>query len=100
LSNCLERKENILFSYLHGSFSEGRPFRDIDIAVFVNGARISKERALDFEVSSSVRMERTIRVLVDVKVINYAPLAFQYYSTAGTLLRVAGSLRIIGIFLN
>jgi predicted nucleotidyltransferase len=86
LTNCLEKEETILFAYLHGSFAEGRPFRDIDIAVFVDGSRISKERALDFEVSSSIRLEKIIRMPVDVKVINYAPLAFQYYSTAGTLL--------------
>jgi predicted nucleotidyltransferase len=86
LSNCLKKEETILFAYLHGSFAEGRPFRDIDIAVFVDGRRISKKGALDFEVSSSIKLERTIGVPVDVKVINYAPLAFQYYSTAGTLL--------------
>jgi predicted nucleotidyltransferase len=86
LSNCLGKKEPILFAYLHGSFAEERPFRDIDIAVFVDGSRISKKEALDFEVSSSIKLGKTIRMPVDVKVINYAPLAFQYYSTAGTLL--------------
>jgi predicted nucleotidyltransferase len=35
LSGFLEGEEGILFAYLHGSFSEGRPFRDIDVAVFV-----------------------------------------------------------------
>ena len=86
LSQSLGKEGLVLFAYLHGSFAEGKPFRDIDIAVFVDGLRISKERALDFEVSSSIRLEKTIRMPVDVKVINYAPLTFQYYSTAGTLL--------------
>jgi len=86
LTNCLEKEETIRFAYLHGSFAEGRPFRDIDIAVFVDESRFSKKEALDFEVSCSVKLERTIGMPVDVRVINYAPLAFQYHSTAGTLL--------------
>jgi predicted nucleotidyltransferase len=86
LGQSLETEENVLFAYLHGSFAEGKPFRDIDIAVYVDTSRISKEKALDFQVSTSIRLEKPIRMPVDVKVINYAPLAFQYYSTAGTLL--------------
>jgi predicted nucleotidyltransferase len=86
LSNCLEKEEPILFAYLHGSFAEERPFRDIDIAVFVDGSRISKARALDFEMSISLRLEKIIKMPIDVKIINYAPLAFQFYSTAGRLL--------------
>ena len=86
LSNCLEKEEPILFAYLHGSFAEERPFRDTDIAVFVDGSRISKERALDLEMSISLRLEKIIKMPIDVKIINYAPLAFQFYSTAGRLL--------------
>jgi predicted nucleotidyltransferase len=86
LSNCLEKEEPILFAYLHGSFAEERPFRDIDIAVFVDGSRISKKRALDLEMSISLRLEKIIKMPIDVKIINYAPLAFQFYSTAGRLL--------------
>ncbi len=86
LSNCLGKEEPILFAYLHGSFTEERPFRDIDIAVFVDESRISKERALDLEMSISLRLEKIIKMLIDVKIINYAPLAFQFYSTAGRLL--------------
>jgi predicted nucleotidyltransferase len=86
LSNCLEKEEPILFAYLHGSFAEERAFRDIDIAVFVDGSRIPKEKALDFEMSISLRLEKIIKMPIDVKIINYAPLAFQFYSTAGRLL--------------
>ena len=86
LSNCLEKDETVLFAYLHGSFAEGRPFRDIDIAVFVVESKIAKEKALDFEMSISLRLEKIIKMPIDVKIINYAPLAFQFYSTAGRLL--------------
>lgn len=86
LSQSLEKEESILFAYLHGSFVEGRPFRDIDIAVFVEESKIPKEKSFDFEMSISLRLEKIIKMPVDVKVINYAPLSFQYHSTGGILL--------------
>jgi len=86
LCRCLEKEKNILFAYLHGSFAEGRPFRDIDIAVFAEESKIPKEKALDFEMSISLKLEKIIKMPVDVKVINYAPLGFQYHSTGGILL--------------
>jgi hypothetical protein len=86
LRQCLKKEERILFAYLHGSFDEGKPFRDIDIAIFVLESQIQKEKALDFEISLSMKLEEMIKMPVDVKIINYAPLAFQYHSTAGTLL--------------
>jgi hypothetical protein len=70
LSNCLEKEEGILFAYLHGSFAEGRPFRDIDIAIFVEESKIQKERAFDFEMSLSIKLEKIIKIPVDVKVIS------------------------------
>ncbi len=86
LSQHLGKERNILFAYLHGSFEEGLPFRDIDIALFVDESRVARENALDFELSIAVNLEKIVKVPVDVKIINYAPLAFQYYSTAGQLL--------------
>jgi hypothetical protein len=86
LGTYLQEEEGIPFAYLHGSFSEGRPFHDIDVAVFVEETRIPREKALDFELAASLRMEEKVRVPVDLKVINYVPLGFQYHSTAGTLL--------------
>jgi predicted nucleotidyltransferase len=83
---CLEKGNDILFAYLHGSFAEGRPFRDIDITAFVEEAKLPKEKTHDFEISLSIKLEETIKMPIDVKVINYAPLAFQYFSTAGVVL--------------
>ncbi len=86
LSQGLEMEENIIFAYLHGSFAEGRPFRDIDIAVFVEESNIPKEKALDFGLKTSIKLEEVVKIPTDVKVINDSPLAFQYHSTAGILL--------------
>lgn len=86
LSQCLEKEEGVIFAYLHGSFTEGKLFRDIDIAVFVEEKKVPKEKVLDFEISLSLKLEEVIKMPIDVKVINYAPLAFLYYSTVDTLL--------------
>lgn len=86
LKQCLEREETIIFAYLHGSFAEKRPFRDIDIAAYIDEKQIARERRLDFEFSVSTRLETNIGFPIDLRIINYASLSFQYYSTSGILL--------------
>jgi len=86
LGQLLEKENGIFFAYLHGSFTEARPFKDVDLAIFVNEKAIPKERALDFEISSSLKLEKNVKLPIDLKIINYAPLGFQYHSTAGTLI--------------
>ncbi len=86
LSQCAKAEEGIIFAYLHGSFAEGKAFRDIDVGVYVEESRVPREQALDFEISVSTKLEERIRIPVDLRVINYAPLSFQYYSTTGILL--------------
>jgi predicted nucleotidyltransferase len=83
LGQLLKEEEGIFFAYLHGSFAEGRPFRDIDVAVFVDEKAIPKTGALDFEMSTSRKLEKEVKLPIDLKVINYAPLGFRYYSTTG-----------------
>lgn len=64
------RKEKwILFTYLHDSFDEEKPFRDIGIAIFVLESQIQKEKALDFEITLSTKLEEMIKMSVDVKTI-------------------------------
>ncbi len=86
LSQCLKAEGVIIFAYLHGSFAEGKAFRDIDVGVYVVESRVPREQALDLEISVSTNLEERIRIPVDLRVINYAPLSFQYYSTTGILL--------------
>lgn len=86
MGKFLEKQNEIFFGYLHGSFAEGRSFKDIDVAVFVDEEAIPKERALDFEMSTSIKLEKEVKLPIDVKVINYAPLGFQYHCTTGLLI--------------
>jgi len=86
LSNFLNEREEILFSYLHGSFIENSYFRDVDISIFIEENKISKNDILKYELSLSSELQARVKCAIEVRVINYAPLAFQYYSTIGRLL--------------
>ncbi|MBI5378744.1 MAG: nucleotidyltransferase domain-containing protein [Nitrospirae bacterium] len=74
LAAALGVQEKISFAYLHGSF--GRfPFRDIDIGAY---CLISEEEVFDFELEMSTELERVTGYSVDFKVLNYAPIGFQF----------------------
>jgi predicted nucleotidyltransferase len=74
LLRTLQREEKILFAYLHGSFGVF-PFRDIDIGAYCG---ISEDEVFDFELQMSSKLELVSGYPVDFKVINYAPIGFQF----------------------
>jgi len=81
LRGYLLKREEVVFAYLHGSFTEDRPFRDIDIAVYVKGS-VSPfyEEELEDELS------RLIGLPVDVRILNSAPVTFRFRAIGGLLL--------------
>ncbi len=83
LRHLLAQREEIRFACLHGSFLEPRGFRDVDVAVWVDPIKIPKENALDYEFRLSAWTEGRISQPIDVKVLNYAPLSFQYAAAEG-----------------
>lgn len=86
LSQLLGREGAVRFACFHGSFLEPHGFRDVDIAVWVDPARVSREAAMDYEFKLSALLERSVSCPVDVKVLNYAPLGFQHAATNGELI--------------
>lgn len=76
LSAFLAKEENILFAYLHGSFHEGGPFRDLDIAVYL--VDLPSREQFAFELKLEDRLEREFRYPADLKVLNNAPPSFAY----------------------
>ena len=76
LSTILSGEENILFAYLHGSFQEELPFRDLDIAVYLKEA--PQKEQLDFELKLEDKIEQIIKYPIDLKVLNHAPVSFGY----------------------
>jgi predicted nucleotidyltransferase len=74
LISALKRHEEISFAYLHGSFGIF-PFRDIDIGAY---CIIAEDEVFDFELEISSELERVSGYTVDFKVVNFAPIGFQF----------------------
>jgi len=87
-------EREIVFAFLHGSFLDGSFFRDIDLGIFVKG--IESADFWDYEARLCQQIEEALNHLyvVELKVINKAPLSFCYHVIKGQILfvRDEGSL--------
>jgi len=82
LKQALAARKEIIVAYVHGSYAEGRSFRDLDIAVHVSesalsGSPLSYELMLESELEEGLRGVN-LRVPLDVRILNRAPLSFRY----------------------
>ncbi len=78
LKEILEKNENVLFAYLHGSFTEGSNFGDIDIAAYLKQVSDNRLDVIDYEFKMEKTLEEKISYPVDVRVLNGAPPSFRY----------------------
>jgi predicted nucleotidyltransferase len=85
LQRRLEARPEIVFAYLYGSFVSGGPYRDVDVAVWVNPAR-EPDHGTRYALDLGLALERGLGARVDVQVLNDAPLAFRYHAMDGRLL--------------
>lgn len=81
IKEALIKRDEIIFAYLHGSFIEDRPFRDIDVAIYVDG-----NYDLTYELELEEELTRLVDFPVDVRVINNAPVTFRFKVIGGELL--------------
>lgn len=104
---ALRADSEIAFAYLHGSFLESRPFRDIDLAVYLdpppNGPAFPYEQALCERLESAIGRG----IPVDVRLANGAPISFLYHAFRGKLvldrnpdLRVSVTAWVVGRYLD
>jgi hypothetical protein len=83
LRTALAAEDEVAVAYLHGSFVLEVPFRDVDLAVyFVSGVPHPDERALIL----GERLSRLVRLPVDVRALNTAPVTFRFHAVRGRLL--------------
>jgi len=76
LRDHLKKKPNLLFAYVYGSFVMADKFRDIDIAVYLKqipSTPLHVELELETELGNIIK-----NYLVDVRILNNAPLSFRY----------------------
>ena len=76
ITSLLSAEDQILFAYLHGSFQEGLPFRDVDLAIFT--AENQPRQQLDYELKLEEIIEAKIKLPIDLKTLNNAPVSFCY----------------------
>jgi hypothetical protein len=84
----LDARPEILLGLLHGSFARGEAFRDIDIAVWLDPARLSRDERFRFALDLSVELGLALGHPVDLRVLNDAPLGFRYHALRGSPLVV------------
>ena len=86
LTLCLKGRPEILFAFLYGSATEGGSFRDLDVGLFVDRARVPASVDLDYAFELADELENIVPHPVDVRVINDAPLPFRYNVSQGVVL--------------
>lgn len=82
----ISQKREVLFAYLHGSFLEKGDFKDIDIALYLDEEITDKIGILQYEIDTSLQIEKELKIPVDVKILNLAPLSFKYNVSCGSLI--------------
>ena len=88
LISRLQGRPEVRFAILYGSAAEGGPYRDLDVAVWVDRALVPPAAELDYAFDLAGELERDLPCPVDVRVINDAPLPFRYNVSRGVKLLV------------
>jgi uncharacterized protein len=76
LSALLSRDDQILFAYIHGSFVTDEHFNDLDIAIYCK--EMPAFEMLEYELKLEEKLERQLKIPVDLKSLNNAPVSFCY----------------------
>lgn len=84
----LQNSAEIRFALLHGSFLAGGSFRDMDLALYLDPAKVGQEAFRDYELKQGVQWSADLRLPVDVRLLNDAPVSFRYHALKGTVLIV------------
>lgn len=77
INSLLKNKNDIVFTYIFGSFPNAPSFRDIDIGIYVKG--IMKDDVFDYELRLADEIATAVNVpfdIIDVRILNHAPGRF------------------------
>ena len=80
----LQNRQEISFAYVYGSFTEDLPFHDIDVGIVLSPP--AEEGVIPYMLDLSQCLSLETQTPVDVRVINDAPVTFQYSVIRGFLI--------------
>lgn len=80
----IEGCEDVLFAFLYGSVLDNLPVHDIDVGVYVGG--IPEDAVTGRAIDIASKLQSATKVPVDVRIVNFAPVPFQYKVLRGELL--------------
>jgi len=80
-----KRDTQIRFAFLHGSFIDELPCRDIDIGIYFD-PQLAPETMFDLTLELSVELTSLLHVPVDMLALNQAGNGFCYHVSRGILL--------------
>lgn len=84
LKDILRSYPEVAFAYLYGSFAGNLPLHDIDVGVYLTG--IGEKESTSYSLTLSQTLSREVKVPVDVRVLNFAPVSFVYQVIRGILI--------------
>ncbi|BCX02602.1 MAG: hypothetical protein KatS3mg053_0540 [Candidatus Roseilinea sp.] len=83
LADYLSGRPEIVFAILYGSAAEGRPFHDVDVAVYVDESQWVGQDRYAYIFMLADALAQCIPYPVDVRLIKDAPLPFRYNISRG-----------------
>jgi len=86
IKSSLLNNPDVLFAYIFGSFTSKNNFRDIDIGIFITN--LDDIDILNYEFEIEKRLEDSLNIEFDVRVINKAPSSFVYHILKNNILVV------------
>jgi predicted nucleotidyltransferase len=78
----LSQYPDVLFAYVYGSFVESEAFHDVDIGVYLPTGQTNGDIAADL----SQHLSGKVKLPVDVRILNVAPVSFRFHVLRGKCL--------------
>lgn len=76
----LSEFDKIILGYIFGSVLKQNKFHDLDVAVYIKEDKLTPYKLFKLEMEIARKLEARLgyKIEVDVKILNYLPLYFQY----------------------
>ncbi|MBZ0160121.1 MAG: nucleotidyltransferase domain-containing protein [bacterium] len=78
----LSREPDVLFAYVYGSFVDSDAFHDVDIGIYLSTDQTNGDIAANL----SAHLSGKIKMPVDARVLNGAPVSFRFHVLRGECL--------------